>query len=548
MRLIGARSLASGRGIRYTGSMARHPYSHDDIAKARQVAQRRREVQSRIEMDSALRTLKPRALDEMIHQSFESKSIEQRMRQAEAELEIKLQEMKLLNAKLHEESYQKELTQAQHEEHSSPRASKSLKKKSDSKSSTESEIEEPSMPDSSLWTALLARDSRLLKLAIKSCKASDLREQDYQGMTPLLRSVEMDFMLGVKLLAERSQIVDAHQVHDRRGHTAFSRACEMGNLDLFTLLLPRSKGLFNQKDPRGLTPLLSLLSSDRWNPRERFSAVEALLREARPDWYQRDPDGRTALMLAATLNDPKLLRLLWNRGARVSLSALDSQGHNAVALSLMGSHFASAQALIDLAGDDLFHSDSQARQIAHWAASHGDPSMMKKLLNQIPKDRLELMLRAQDAEGQTPLHLALSNQRWESASAIIASSRPFDLGLLNRQGQSPLDLALMGGQETIAKEILALGGRFLWSPGDPGSGQEMLRAIEMGKEELALIMVKLMPPELLVQPLADGSTLAMAASRKGLRKLTSQLDGFEPMRAALEMGRSDSRFHRKPRI
>ncbi|MDO4795658.1 MAG: ankyrin repeat domain-containing protein [Brachymonas sp.] len=72
----------------------------------------------------------------------------------------------------------------------------------------------------------------------------------------------------------------------------------------------------------------------------------------------------------------------------------------------------------------------------------------------------------QDSKGRTALTLAI-HQQSEKAIPVLLQSRQVDVNALNRAGESPLMLAIITGQDDLAKQLIAQGAavnKHGWAP------------------------------------------------------------------------------------
>lgn len=131
--------------------------------------------------------------------------------------------------------------------------------------------------------------------------------------------------------------------------------------------------------------------------------------------------------------------------------------------------------------------------------SGNDPTVVQHLLNTFHSDIVHVLLLSQDEAGRRPMHYA-AVLGYEEIVRIILEALPnaFDLpGWEDNDGHSPLDLAIMKGNENVARVILGYPDWRKWQElqnhsNDAkvhDSGQLLLMACSLGRSVIVKILL-----------------------------------------------------------
>ncbi|CAO2148032.1 unnamed protein product [Urochloa humidicola] len=134
--------------------------------------------------------------------------------------------------------------------------------------------------------------------------------------------------------------------------------------------------------------------------------VEAILRTARPEAVYRkdDKDGLSALHVAARI------------------------GHRRV-----------VKALLERRPDAAELRDNRGRTFVHTAAAEARSPVVSLAIERFKDSKLRGLLDAQDAHGNTPLHLAVAKGAYGVVDALLRKGK-VRVDVLNNDGHTPLDL------------------------------------------------------------------------------------------------------------
>ena len=183
-------------------------------------------------------------------------------------------------------------------------------------------------------------------------------------------------------------------------------------------------------------------------PTERTAKVVALLSggTAVTDVNQGTPKGRTPLMLAAAKGYSRVVKVLLNKGADVSI--VDDDGYTALLVSAKCGHLAVTKLLLK-AGADLEATTSNGFTLLHMAVGNGHLEVLRELL------KTDADLEATTSNGFTPLHLAAQKGHLGVVAALVKAGA--DIEVTNSKGFTPLHLAVGNGHLEVVAALLKAG-------------------------------------------------------------------------------------------
>ncbi|WP_194848015.1 tetratricopeptide repeat protein [Candidatus Neptunochlamydia vexilliferae] len=172
--------------------------------------------------------------------------------------------------------------------------------------------------------------------------------------------------------------------------------------------------------------------------------VEALLQLGLPI-EKKDLEGRTPLHLATNQNHLDAVKLLVKKGA--SPSALTSSKESPLHLAAFRGHLPLVQFFLKTAPQSLVQGDSDGKAPLH-RAMWGDPKpqVVKTLLAAGANPN------AKNTYDYTPLHWAAKHGHFESARLLLGKKG--DTQIANKNGDTPIDIALKWGQDAIFRLFL----------------------------------------------------------------------------------------------
>jgi ankyrin repeat protein len=163
----------------------------------------------------------------------------------------------------------------------------------------------------------------------------------------------------------------------------------------------------------------------------------ALLTQWRPALAKTvDANKSSPLHFAASDGDCSIIEALIAHSPQTTAFLQDSDGVSALhAAALMG-HVAAVRLLLRLYPASADIRDDRGRSFLHAAATKGRSSVLTYVI----KDKmLEHLLNMQDREGNTPLHLAVAAGEHKVISKLLACKK-VDSHIMNNAGRTPADL------------------------------------------------------------------------------------------------------------
>ncbi|KAK2585872.1 hypothetical protein KPH14_010464 [Odynerus spinipes] len=166
------------------------------------------------------------------------------------------------------------------------------------------------------------------------------------------------------------------------GETALTVAAANGSTTTVSALLARGASPL-AVNAKGLSPLMLAAREGHWGTAERLlqgtlsSSTDTVLDDALTLLDQRDPAGRTALMLAASEGHTNLIELFLDKGS--VLEAKDKEGLTALCWACVRGRLTSVQNLLDH-NADVNTSDNTGRTPLDLAAFQGNPKLVQLLL------------------------------------------------------------------------------------------------------------------------------------------------------------------------
>lgn len=256
--------------------------------------------------------------------------------------------------------------------------------------------------------------------------------RDKQGNTALHAAVRWN----AKNAAETLLIagLDPNR-RNQSGRAPFHDAVQQGHADIETILI-KYKADIEIRDNEGNSPLMEAV-------RNRSSqAVDRLINTYHADPLTSNLRGDTPLHIAVSTEQDVIIRLLLGKGASIHLK--NAQGKTPFQLALARSEPETSARLVSLllSGGGVNSPDDKGASPLHIAITEGASHNMIQLI-------LDLGARLSniDAEGFTPLRLAINRNDWVLASLL--SEKGSDLFFKAGDGKCPTDIAINRGGEAI---------------------------------------------------------------------------------------------------
>jgi len=204
----------------------------------------------------------------------------------------------------------------------------------------------------------------------------------------------------------------------------------LGDMRALKDVLARQPEAVNEKGPLGRTPL-------HWSAATgRLEAARLLVRSG-ADLTSKDPEGRTAVLLALEEGFPEVAKALEEMGVPLDVFAASALNRP----ELLEEMLSSDEALLEAR-------DKKGRTPLHWACRHGATGAARKLLEKGAN------INAQDSRECYPVELAARRGRGEVIPLLFASKPPPVQS--GQKGGELLHLAARGGHVDTLKALLRL--------------------------------------------------------------------------------------------
>lgn len=220
-----------------------------------------------------------------------------------------------------------------------------------------------------------------------------------------------------------------------------TKQLELLNLDIDTFKdeIADSPELLTQSDDNQR----SLLHWACLNGREQH--VDFLLTTA-PEINATDDTDATPLILAVLKGNANIVKALLDQGANINHT--NGQGHSSLQYAC-SKGWSDVVALLLDRGADVNIRDRRGDTSLHRLASLGRLELLRTLLGRSPKPLLDV----QNAEGNTPMHIACEDN--EVSCALLLLDHGASVDIVNKDEKSPFDLAKPGLRKVINEKKVA---------------------------------------------------------------------------------------------
>ncbi len=269
-----------------------------------------------------------------------------------------------------------------------------------------------------------------------------------EGQTPTHLATILGEKHMVEYLLEEGASVNAK---DSSGATALHEAVRYGQIEIVNILLDNGADV-NARDSLGKTPLLIITPEEH-----QFDIYEVLLSSG-ADVNATDSFGDTALHIATlTESNISVLEFLVTKGA--DINERNKKGVTPLAQAVE-KRIAEHIEFYSRQGADIHAADINNITPLYRSLDAGLP-MTQQLIN-------ENNYYLRDSLGNTALHIAiLKNVSMDQVEFLI--EKGVDVNARNRNGHSPLYLAVQDNRRTIGEQLLAYGADVFSSDSDNSS-------------------------------------------------------------------------------
>ncbi|WP_232616717.1 ankyrin repeat domain-containing protein [Treponema primitia] len=268
-------------------------------------------------------------------------------------------------------------------------------------------------------------DSRNTVLALLAAGAH-IETRDFQGNSCLHAAVRWNAVNAAQTLISKAANVNAHALN---GKTPLHDSIRWGIIQMETLLISNGADL-EVRDTEGNTPFMEAILAGYRASAERLAEIGA-------DPNTRNNRGDTPLHIAAAQDRVDMVTLLLGWGAKIHAKNIMEKTPFQVALAT-SPRMVSALLTREWIGvpDDNGHSPLHIAIL-----SNASVEILKTIIDMGGR------VSAIDADGKTPLRLALEKDKWDQAKLLAdAGSNVFTVA---GDGKSPAEIAITKGREAI---------------------------------------------------------------------------------------------------
>ncbi|GHV74316.1 hypothetical protein AGMMS49940_16180 [Spirochaetia bacterium] len=306
-------------------------------------------------------------------------------------------------------------------------------------------------------------DSRSTILAMLGVRAN-IDARDSQGNNALHAAVRWNSVNAALGLIGRGVNINAHALN---GKTPLHDAVRWNISRMETLLTDNGADL-EARDNEGNTPFMEAILTGNYGSAERLAALGA-------DPNTRNNRGDTPLHIAAAQDRTDLASFLLGCGAKIHAKNIMEKTPFRIALG-------SSPRMISimLTRDRIGVPDDAGNSPLHIALmANAGTDILETMIN------LGARVSAIDANGKTPLRLALDQDKWEAAKLLSdAGSNVF---IVAGDGKCPAEIAITKGREAINA---AFGGRAIATRDSTGN-TVLHYAARTGTPDLVSLLIEL---------------------------------------------------------
>ncbi|GHT84964.1 hypothetical protein FACS1894137_08670 [Spirochaetia bacterium] len=306
-------------------------------------------------------------------------------------------------------------------------------------------------------------DSRNTVLALLSVGAN-IEVRDSQGNSPLHAALRWNAVNAAQALISRGANINAHALN---GRTPLHDSLRGDNPRMDTLIAGNGADL-EARDNEGNTPFMEAILTGNRRAAERLAALGA-------DPSTRNNRGDTPLHIAVAQDRADMAGLLLGWGAKIHAKNILGKTPFQIALG-SSPRMVSILLTKDWIGvpDDAGHSPLHIAVL-----SNAGVPVVETMIS------LGARVGAIDADGKTPLRLALEQDKWETAKLLSdAGSNVFTVA---GDGKCPAEISLVKGRKAINATF---GGKAI-SARDPTGNTILHYAARMGTPDQISLLIEL---------------------------------------------------------
>ena len=312
---------------------------------------------------------------------------------------------------------------------------------------------DPNATDAEGGTALrFAAYSGHTQIVAALVKAGAAIEKGEGGRTALFSAASGGHIESLRVLLDKSP--DAKTIND-----AFIEAARTRHHEAVRVLADIGADVKKVGSP---AMIIFLLGAVGWGEEEVSDTVRFLLNLG-ADPNGKDEEGWTALLAAAHLGYPSVVRLLLDRGADVNAKCACpgwvNGGWTALLLATDGRHMEVVEALLDK-GADVNQRNNLGKSALLIAAHEGDERIFKAVLDR------NVDVNEKDSGGQTALVVLAAGTRWPDGMVVdhpdavrALLQKGAQINERDNAGRTALMLAAQSGSTSVVRALLEKGAR-----------------------------------------------------------------------------------------
>jgi ankyrin repeat protein len=306
-------------------------------------------------------------------------------------------------------------------------------------------------------------DSRNTVLALLAAGAH-IDTRDYQGNSSLHAAVRWNSVNAAQTLISKAANINAYALN---GKTPLHDSIRWGIIQMETLLIGNGADL-EVRDNEGNTPFMEAIIAGYRASAERLAEIGA-------DPTTRNSRGDTPLHIAVAQDRVDMVTLLLGWGAKIHAKNIMEKTPFQTALVTSPRMVSTL-----LTGAWIGVPDDDGHSSLHIAILANAPAEIVKIIID-----LGARVSAVDADGKTPLRLALEKDKWEEAKLLAdAGSNVFSIA---GDRKSPAEIALAKGREAINATF---SGRAITAR-DPTGNTILHYAAHIGTPDLVSLLIDL---------------------------------------------------------
>ncbi|XP_072304273.1 histone-lysine N-methyltransferase EHMT2 isoform X2 [Eucyclogobius newberryi] len=237
------------------------------------------------------------------------------------------------------------------------------------------------------------------------------------------------------LLMLMEGIDPTYQPDSQNRRSALHAAAQRGLLEVCYILV-QAGARIDAQDKELRTPLLEAIINNHLEVARYLVQNGACV-------YHVEDDGYTGLHHAAKLGSLDIVKLLLETG-QADVNAQDNGGWTPIIWAAEHKHVKVIKVLLNR-GADVTINDKELNVCLHWAAYAGNVDIAELVLNS------GCSLASANVHGDTPLHIAAREGYLDCVMLFL--SRGADIDIINREGETPLTLARVDTPVWVALQI-----------------------------------------------------------------------------------------------